>query len=296
VRLSVRADTASQAWRRVLLASAGAHACDDRVTPWNHARTHARTNARRTQGRWLDRRANLIPKRSADRRGEGGRVRTCASAPVSWSSPPQMAGRGKYPVGVHKAAGGASSSSSSSSSESSSSSSALSSSGDSEDEDNPYIARPLPSWLLQDLAAVSTAQNANTHGESTAQARPCSGANRRIGDTTDELTDTSNRSSHTEVSIEIASLEDDATDTSLWSLRSAASLEEFSETNSDATDAPASGDGLTEETMREAAIREMTEMRWSAIRQQVRTRAHIHARASARARSHAFKHEQSRAR
>ena len=210
---------------------------------------------------------------------------------MRWSSPLQMAGRGIDPLEVHKAAGRASSSSSSSSSESSSSSSALSSSGDSQDEDNPYIARPLPSWLLQDLAAVSTAENANTHGEPAPQARPCSGANRRIGDTADELTDTSNRSSHTEVSIEIASLEDDATDTSQWSLRSAASLEEFSETNSDATDAPASGDGLAAETLREAAIREMTEMRWSAIRQQVRPRAHILARASARARSRALKHE-----
>jgi hypothetical protein len=260
------------------------------------------TDASRTHGRWLDRRASLTPKCSADRRGEGGRVRACAGARVAvrWSSPPQMAGRGMYPLEVHKAAGRASSSSSSSSSESSSSSSALSSSGDSEDEDNPYIARPLPSWLLQDLAAVSTAENANTHGEthgeSAAQARPCSGANHRIGDTADELTDTSNRSSHTEVSIEIASLEDDATDTSLWSLRSAASLEEFSETNSDATDAPASGDGLAEETVREAAIREMTEMRWSAVRQQVRTSAHIHTRASARAHSRALKHEQSHAR
>ncbi len=211
---------------------------------------------------------------------------------AAWSSPLDMAGRGIYPREAHQAAGRAQSSSSSSS-ESSSSSSELSSSGDSEDEDNPYIARPLPSWLLQDLAAVSSAENADTHAESAAQARRCSGANR---DTAHELTDTSNRSSHTEVSIEIASLEDDATDTSMWSLRSAASLEEFSETNSDATDAPASGDGLAAETLREAAIREMTEMRWSAIRQQVRPRAHIHALASVRALSRALKHEQSHAR
>ena len=164
--------------------------------------------------------------------------------------------------------------SSSSSASSSSSSSASLTSCDSEDEDNPYVARPLPSWLLQDLAAVSTdpaAGHARGHAESGAHATEGGGAHRRAGETADDLTDTSNRSSHGEVSIEIASLGDDATDTSLLSLRSAASLEDFSETNSDASDAPAGGDGVSAETLREAAIRDMNQMRWSAMRQQVST-------------------------
>ena len=129
----------------------------------------------------------------------------------------------------------------SSSSTSSSSSSSQSNASTSGDEDDVYAARPLPAWLLHDLASVPA----------------------ELGDTAAELTDASNRSSHTEVSIEIASVDDDSSDTSLLSLRSAPSLEDFSETYSDVT----SGDGGTA-ALRHAVLREMNEMRWSAIRQQ----------------------------
>jgi len=129
----------------------------------------------------------------------------------------------------------------SSSASSSSWSSSPSSASTSDDDDDVYAARPLPAWLLHDLAAVPA----------------------DLGDAAAELTEASNRSSHTEVSIEIASVDEDSSDASLISLRSAPSLDDFSETHSDVT----SGDGGTA-ALRHAALREMNEMRWSAIRQQ----------------------------
>jgi len=150
--------------------------------------------------------------------------------------------------------------SSSSSCVSSSSSSSASSS--SSDDDSPYEERPLPPWLLQDLAAQDlTGDDARSHSGS-ANSGTC--ASSRIGDN-DEVTHVSNTSSHTEVSIEIASV-DDSTDASLLSLRSAASLEDFSDGSEPLSSGGSVAGGVA--VLQQTAMREMNEMRWSAMRQQ----------------------------
>jgi tetratricopeptide (TPR) repeat protein len=110
--------------------------------------------------------------------------------------------------------------------------------------------RPLAPWLLQDLAAADL----SSEREYDASSR-----------------DDANASSHTEVSIEIASVDDDSTDASLLSVRSAASLEDFSENLSNAPEAPSRGSGSDEinmADMRRQAMLEMNQLRWTAMRQQ----------------------------